>query len=44
MAETEKAFDPVWQIEDADWRDYEPAYYDDSDDAYERQREDRHGL
>lgn len=42
-AEIDKAFDPVWQIEDADWRDYEPSYYDDSDAAYERWREDRHG-
>jgi hypothetical protein len=45
VAEIDKAFDPVWQIEDADWRDYEPGYYDaDDDDAYERRREDRHGL
>jgi hypothetical protein len=47
VAEIDKAFDSVWQIEDADWRDYEPGYYDDYDDAdnaYERQREDRHGL
>jgi hypothetical protein len=44
VAEIDKAFDPVWQIEDADWRDYEPGYYDADDDAYERRREDRHGL
>jgi hypothetical protein len=30
----------AWQIEDADWRDYEPE--DDGDAAYERWREDMH--
>ena len=24
-AEIAKAFDPAWQIENADWRDYEPS-------------------
>lgn len=43
MTEIDKAFDPVWQIKDADFRDYEPDY-DDGDAAYERWREDRHGL
>jgi hypothetical protein len=42
-AEIDKAFDPVWQIEDANWRDYEPPY-DYDDDAYERWREERYGL
>jgi hypothetical protein len=32
----------VWEIEDADWRDYEPRYDDDTDAAYERWREERH--
>jgi hypothetical protein len=32
--------DTAWQIEDADWRDYEPEY--DDDEAYERWREERH--
>ena len=31
-------FDPVWEIEDADWRDYEAE--DDGDTAYERWREE----
>jgi hypothetical protein len=47
IAEIDKAFAPVWQIEDADWRDYEPGYYNAADDdaaAYECRREDRHGL
>jgi hypothetical protein len=40
QAEIDKVFDPVWEIEDADWREYEPLY-DDEDDAYERWREER---
>lgn len=32
---------PIWQIEDADWRDYE--HQDDDDAAYERWREDGYG-
>ena len=35
------AFDPVWEIEDADWRDYEPDRYNDEDAAYERWGEER---
>ena len=31
---------PVWEVEDADWREYE-SLYDDEDDAYERWREER---
>ncbi len=47
-AEIDKVFDPVWEIEGADWRDYEPQDwldYDprDADDAdYEHWREERH--
>lgn len=40
QAEIDKVFDPVWEIEDADWRDYEPDY-DDEDIAYERWREEQ---
>lgn len=40
QAEMDKVFDPVWEIEDADWREYE-SLYDDEDDAYERRREER---
>ena len=40
QAEMDKVFDPVWEIEDADWREYE-SLYDDEDDAYERWREER---
>jgi hypothetical protein len=36
------AFDPVWEIEDADWRDYEPDHHDDEDAAYERWKQERH--
>jgi hypothetical protein len=45
-AEIDKAFDPVWEIEDADWRDYEPGppWGEADDAAYERQREDRRGM
>ena len=39
VAEIDKVFDPVWEIEDADWREYEPQ--DDGDAAYERWREDQ---
>jgi hypothetical protein len=39
IAEIDKVFDPVWEIEDADWREYEPQ--DDGDAAYERWREDQ---
>ena len=38
QAEIDKCSDPVWEIEDADWRDYEPA--DDGDAAYEHWRDD----
>jgi hypothetical protein len=41
QAEMDKVFDPVWQIEDADWREYEQLFYDGEDDAYERWREER---
>lgn len=41
-AEIDELFDPVWEIEDADWRDYEPA--DDGDAAYERLREETRGI
>jgi hypothetical protein len=41
-AEIDKVFDPIWEIEDADWRGYEPDYDDDGDAAYERWREERH--
>lgn len=40
----DKAFDPVWEIEGANWRDYEPDFYDDGDAAFEQWREERHGL
>lgn len=40
QAEIDACFDPVWEIEDADWRDYEIDY--DEDDAYEHWREDMH--
>ena len=46
-AEIDKAFDPVWEIEDADWRDYEPQDWldydprDDDDADYEHWREER---
>jgi hypothetical protein len=43
QAEIDKVFDPVWEIEDADWREYE-SLYDDEDDAYERWREERDEL
>jgi hypothetical protein len=33
QAEIDACFDPVWEIEDADWRDYESDY--DEDSAYE---------
>jgi len=32
--------DTAWQIEDADWRNYEPEY--DEDEAYEHWRDARH--
>jgi hypothetical protein len=32
--------DTAWEIEDADWRDYEPQ--DDGDAAYERWRDETH--
>jgi hypothetical protein len=38
QAEIDKCFDPVWEIEDADWRHYEPE--DDGDAAYEHWRDD----
>jgi hypothetical protein len=37
QAEIDKCFDPVWEIEDADWRDYEPE--DDLREADEHWRE-----
>jgi len=37
-AEIDRCFDPVWQIEDANWRDFEPG--DDGDAAFERWREE----
>jgi hypothetical protein len=40
QAEIDKCFDPVWEIEDADWRDYEPE--GDLREAYEHWREDIH--
>jgi hypothetical protein len=40
----DKAFDPCWEIEDADWRDYEPYTDDDGDAAYERWRDEVHEL
>ncbi len=43
-AEIDKAFDPVWEIEDANWRDYEPDLGDDADAAYERWSEEREGV
>jgi hypothetical protein len=43
-AEIDKAFNPVWEIEGADWRDFEPDLGDGEDAAYERWREERDGL
>jgi hypothetical protein len=43
-AEIDKAFDPVWEIEDASWHDFEPDLGDGEDAAYERWREERDGL
>jgi len=43
-AEIDKVFDPVWEIDDADWRNYEPDLSDGEDAAYERWREERDGL
>jgi hypothetical protein len=40
----DKAFDPCWEVEDADWRDYEPYAVDDGDAAFERWREEVHRL
>jgi hypothetical protein len=40
QAEIDACFDPVWEIEDADWRDYEPE--PDPDAAYDHWREDTH--
>jgi hypothetical protein len=37
-AEIDKCFDPIWQIEGADWHNYEPDY---DEDAYERWREEQ---
>jgi hypothetical protein len=38
QAEIDKCFDPVWEIEDADWRNYEPDY--DLREAYEHWHDD----
>jgi len=38
QAEIDACFDPVWEVKDADWHDYEPEY--DEDGAYEHWRED----
>jgi hypothetical protein len=38
-AEVEELLEPVWKIEDADWREYEPEIYDDGDSAYEHWRD-----
>jgi hypothetical protein len=42
--EIDHTFDPVWEIVDADWRDYEPHYDHDPDAEYERWREERNPL
>lgn len=43
QAEIDACFNPVWEIEDADWRDYEADYADNAeDDAYEHWREVMH--
>jgi hypothetical protein len=40
QAEIGACFDPLWEIEDADWREYEPDYgSEDYRDAYEHWRE-----
>jgi hypothetical protein len=44
QAEIDQAFDSEWEIEDANWRDFEPDLADDGDAAYERWREQRDGL
>ena len=42
--EIDQVIDVIWEIEDADWRDYEPHHDYDPDADYERWREERSSL